>query len=178
MVLVPTGALVEIPAPSPSITVGFGIPKGDRAEWIIAKLTELGVDRIVPLLTDRTVVRLDATERIHRGDRFRRVAKEAAAQCRRVHLPTIFDPCTLDSMPEPVREIAVIAEPGGGPPGESTTILVGPEGGWSDRELALDFPKTALSDHILRAETAAVTAAVLMCAARSGIATLSGRTST
>ena len=72
------GPIVTLPSPTPTITVGFGIPKGDRAEWTIQKLTEIGVDVIVPLLTDRTVVRLDPQEAPRRGERFRRVAREAA----------------------------------------------------------------------------------------------------
>jgi 16S rRNA (uracil1498-N3)-methyltransferase len=174
LTLAPVGPPVTLPRAQPAITVGFGIPKGDRAEWTVQKLTEIGVDTIVPLLTDRTIVRLDAAEAARRGDRFRRVAREAASQSRRAYLPEVLDPCGLDALPEHVVAGAVFAEPGAGPIGTATTVLVGPEGGWSVEELARGLPAARLSDQILRAETAAIVAGVLLCAARGGIAELHG----
>ena len=168
------GAIVTLPPLAPAITVGFGIPKGDRAEWTVQKLTELGVDVIVPLLTDRTVVRLDAPEANRRGERFRRVAREAASQCRRVYLPEVLDPCRFEDLPAAIVDGAVLAEPGAGAIGRASTVLVGPEGGWSSDELARGLPTVALSTQILRAETAAIVAGALLCASRAGIAELSG----
>jgi len=168
------GPIVTLPSPTPTITVGFGIPKGDRAEWTIQKLTEIGVDVIVPLLTDRTVVRLDPQEAARRGERFRRVAREAASQCRRVYLPEVLDPCRLEALPTTVIDGAVLAEPGAEAIGGAATLLIGPEGGWSGDELARGFRTARLSDQILRAETAAIVAGVLLCASRAGIVELNG----
>jgi 16S rRNA (uracil1498-N3)-methyltransferase len=157
------------------VTIGFGVPKGDRAEWTIQKLTEIGVDVIVPLLTDRTVVRLDGAECARRGDRFRRVGREASAQSRRVHLPEILDPTRLTALSGAIASNAAFAEPGGGPIERGiSTILVGPEGGWSTGELAAGTRTVHFADHVLRAETAAIAAAVLLCAMRSGIVAAPG----
>jgi 16S rRNA (uracil1498-N3)-methyltransferase len=167
------GPVKSEPAPVERVTVGFAIPKGDRAEWIVQKLTELGVDVIVPLLTDRTVVRLEADDLLRRGERYRRVGREAAAQCRRVRLPEIFDPTKLSTLPMDLATAAVLAEPGARPiPSGTTAILVGPEGGWSDAELARGFDTVEIAEHVLRAETAAVTSAVLLTAARTGTVAL------
>ncbi|HWD24372.1 MAG TPA: RsmE family RNA methyltransferase, partial [Acidimicrobiales bacterium] len=155
------------------VRVGFAIPKGDRAEWIVQKLTELGVDVIVPMLTDRTVVRLDANEAARRGARFRRVGREAAAQSRRVRLPEILDPSTFDALAPEIVRGSVLADPAGGPlPPGATTIFVGPEGGWSDAELMRGGERVRIADHVLRAETAAVACAVLLAAVRAGVVTL------
>jgi 16S rRNA (uracil1498-N3)-methyltransferase len=168
--LLPSGAIRTLVAPDVPVTIGFGLPKGDRAEWTIQKLTEIGVDVIVPLLTDRTVVRLDSAECARRGDRFRRVGREASAQSRRVHLPEILDPVRLTELPDAIASIATFAEPGGAPVESGiSTVLVGPEGGWSTAELARGTRTVHFADHVLRAETAAIAAAVLLCALRSGI---------
>jgi 16S rRNA (uracil1498-N3)-methyltransferase len=163
------GPLERRPPSSPPLVIGFGIPKGDRAEWTVEKLTECGVDCIIPLLTERTVVRLTPAERIRRGERYRRVAREASAQSRRVHLPQVLDPCTIPEIPEELLLGALLAEPGSGAlPAGATTLLIGPEGGWSENELALGLRAVDLGPHIMRVETAAVAAGVLLGALRRG----------
>ena len=65
----PTGEIVEVPTGRPSLGVGFVVPKGDRPNWIVQKLTELGVDRIQPLSSARSVVRWDADKAASRSNR-------------------------------------------------------------------------------------------------------------
>ena len=169
-VLEVTGA-VRTHAAEPSRTVAFAIPKGERAEWTVQKLTEIGINRIVPLVTDRSVVRLDESDATRRGERFRRIAREAGSQSRRLRLPIVEDPMTMAAfvlaLDSPSSGVA-IAEPGGGPVTETLdTILVGPEGGWSDGELAYVPVRVGLGSGVLRAETAALVAGTLLVASRS-----------
>jgi len=176
--LQPAGDLVSEPAPREGVTVAFALLKGDRTEWIVQKLTEVGVDHIVPLLTARTVVRLDPLAAERRSLRLRRVAREAACQSRRTYLPEVVEPVTLarflaavsagsDTVGEATGPCPVIAEPGGPPLDPSTRcVLVGPEGGWAPDELRLVPCRLGLGPTVLRAETAALVAGVLLVSAR------------
>ncbi len=151
--------------PEPGVAVGFALQKGDRSEWTVQKLTELGVDRIVPLESERTIVRMNPTGASRRGDRLRRVAKEAAAQSRRVYLPVVEDPSALhDALAGAVGSYRVaFAEPGGADSlGAVTAIFIGPEGGWSPSEVALAPSLIDLGPLVLRAETAAIVAGTLL----------------
>ena len=75
--------------------MAFAPVKGERPEWVVQKLTELGIDRIVPLRTERSVVRWTGERGQATVERLRRVAREAAAQCRRVWLPEVGDTAAL-----------------------------------------------------------------------------------
>lgn len=151
--------------PRPLVTVAFALVKGSRPEWAVQKLTEIGVDRIVPLVAARSVVRWP-TGGAH-VDRLRRVAREAAVQSRRTWLPAVDDVVAFGSMaPEPG---VALAHPGGPPPSlDRPVVLVGPEGGWDEAELASGVPCVGLGPQVLRTETAAVVAGALLCALRSG----------
>ena len=167
-VLVPTADVRQAPRPRPELAVAFALVKGERPEWVVGKLTELGVDRIVPFAAARSVVRWQP-ERVgpHR-DRLRRVAREAAMQSRRTWLPEVEDIATFDAVA--TRPGAVLADAGGEAPAlPRGPVLVGPEGGWSAEELARALPRLALGPHVLRAETAAVAAAALLAGLRSGL---------
>ena len=143
----------------PPRTVAVAPPKGDRLEWLIAKCTEAGVDRIVLLDAERSVVRWNGDRAAKQLERLRRIVVEASMQSRRVWLPALDGPVpALTVLPG-----AAVAEPGGPPVTENiSTIAVGPEGGWSPVELAAAGRTVSLGDQILRTETAAVAAAVLM----------------
>jgi 16S rRNA (uracil1498-N3)-methyltransferase len=171
--LEPVGAVVRDPRPSPEIAVAFAPVKGDRPEWAVQKLTELGVDRIMPFSAARSVVRWDGERAARQAERFRRVTRDAAMQCRRTWLPDVEEVVTFDDVA--ARPGAVLADREGGPPALAAgPVLVGPEGGWSPEELACGLPRMALGDHVLRAETAAVAVAALLGALRAGLVTPAG----
>ena len=162
------GGVVVEPSPAPEITVAFAPPKGDRPEWAVQKLTEVGVDRIVPLVADRSVVRWTGDRASGPVARLRRVAREAAMQSRRVWLPVVEEPSTFAEVA--ARAGVAMAVAGGGPPSLSRpVVLVGPEGGWSEDELGRGLPTVGLGPNVLRTETAAMAAATLLVALRSGL---------
>ena len=168
--LIPEGDVRVDPPADPPITVAFAPVKGDRPEWVVQKLTELGVDRIVPLVTARSVVRWDGERSARVVPRLRRIAREASAQCRRAHLPEITEVTTLDGLVTVASGLVTLAQPGGGPPTlDCTTVAVGPEGGWDPAELAATGSTTGLGSTVLRAETAAVSVAALLCGLRAGV---------
>ena len=155
-------------AAEPQITVAFALVKGDRNEWIVQKLTELGVDRIVPFTADRSVVQWDATKRVRNRERLTMVAREAAMQSRRAWLPAVEPLSTFADLVS--RPGAVVAERGGGPPTLARPLaLIGPEGGWSDEERRVGMPQMSLGPTVLRAETAAIAAAFALCGLRSAL---------
>jgi 16S rRNA (uracil1498-N3)-methyltransferase len=157
-------------APSPPITVGFAVTKGERPQWVVQKLTELGVDRIVPFVTERTVARWEGERAARHIERLRAVARAAAMQSRRVHLPQIDDVTSFSRLVADVGAVGALAHPGGGPISLSRpAVLIGPEGGFSEDETACGLPTVSLGPGVLRAETAAVAASVLLCALRVGI---------
>jgi 16S rRNA (uracil1498-N3)-methyltransferase len=163
-----TGPIVEEAPGTPALTIGFALVKGDKPELIVQKLTELGIDRIVPFRAERSVVRWDADKAAKAVGRLRAVARAASMQCRRPRLPIVgdlVDLATLAQMPG-----AAMADRGGVPPTlDLPLLLIGPEGGWAGHEQALDLPRVALGTHVLRAETAAVVAGAMLAGLRGGI---------
>jgi 16S rRNA (uracil1498-N3)-methyltransferase len=163
----PIGDIEQWPAPTPAITIAFALTKGDKPELTVQKLTELGVDRIRPFVAARSVVRWDHDRAARNVERLRRVAREAAMQCRRAHLPVVDELVEFAAVAD--LRGAVLADAGGASPGRgSTVVLIGPEGGWSDEERSRGLPTVSLGDHVLRAETAAIAAATLLTSLRSG----------
>lgn len=159
------------PAPASPVTVGFVPVKGDRPEWVVQKLTEIGADRVIVLRSARSVVRWEGERGDRAVDRLRRVARLAAAQSRRAWLPTIDGAHGVRdlidaSAPGPLA----LADPRGEPLADGiTAIAIGPEGGWDAGELAgPGVVAVRLGPTILRAETAAVSAATMLCALRDG----------
>lgn len=168
--LVPDGPVNQQARPAPGITVAFAPTKGDRPEWVVQKLTELGVDRIVPIRTARSVVRWDGERGERAVAKLTRVAGEAAAQCRRTWLPQVDPITTLDGLAAEGGPELVLARPGGAPPSLARRVVaVGPEGGWDADEEARFGPGVGLGPTVLRAETAAVAAGTLLCGLRSGL---------
>jgi 16S rRNA (uracil1498-N3)-methyltransferase len=162
----PTGDVASTAKAAPAVTVAFALTKGERPELAVQKLTELGADVIVPFTAARSVVRWDDARAAGHVERLRRVAREASMQCRRAWLPVVEDLSSFAAVT--TRPGAAMADAGGGPPSlERPTILVGPEGGWSDDERACGLPSVGLGPHVLRAETAAMTAAGLLSALRA-----------
>ena len=162
----PTAEVVVVAEPEPTVAVGFALIKGGRPELVVQKLTELGVDRILPLTAERSVVRWDDTKATAQVERFRRVAREAAMQSRRVWLPQIDEVSAPGDVVVP--EGLAVAEHGGDPiDGSVRALLVGPEGGWTTDEL-VDHRTVSLGQTVLRAETAAIVAGTLLTAIRDG----------
>lgn len=153
--------------PTPMITVGFALTKSDKGAQVVQKLTECGVDRILPLIAERSVVRWDEDKAATAVARWKKVAREAAMQSHRNWLPTV-EPVTPFADAVTMRGV-VLAHMDGAPLDRmSTFVLVGPEGGWAEAELAA-WPCVRLSRSVLRAETAAVAAGVLLTGLRDGI---------
>ena len=154
----------------PALTVAFAPVKGERPEWVVQKLTELGIDRIVPLRTERSVVRWTGARGQASVEKLRRVAREAAAQCRRVWLPEVGDTVAfadLATLAGP-GEVGLAQLSGDRPTVAQRVVAVGPEGGWSTEELASGLPTVGFGLSVLRAETAAVTAGALLASLRTG----------
>jgi 16S rRNA (uracil1498-N3)-methyltransferase len=169
-ILVVDGPVSDSAAPRPVLTVGFAPTKGDRPERVTRTLTELGVDRIVPLRSARSVVRWEGERGDRAVDRLRRVAQEAAAQCRRPWLPEVPPMTTLDALAARTGVPICLAQPGGRAPSlDPPLLIVGPEGGWDPDELARYGPGVGLGPNVLRAETAALAAGTVLCALRSGM---------
>ena len=157
------GEVVEVPAASRTVGVGFALIKGGRPELVVQKLTELGVDHILPLAAERSVVRWDEAKVASQYERMVRVAREAGMQSRRARLPEVAPVAPVESLLD-----AAMAEPGGEVlDTDVDVLLVGPEGGWTPEELR-ERRRISLGSTILRAETAAIVAGVLLVALRDG----------
>ncbi|MEM9891169.1 MAG: RsmE family RNA methyltransferase [Actinomycetota bacterium] len=164
----PTGPIAHVERPAAALTVAFTPVKGARAEWVVQKLTELGVDTIALVETERSVVRWDGDRRDKQQIRLAGAAREACLQSRRLVLPTVLGPQPLAAFID-ANPAAVLADPGGrNPTAEDRVIVIGPEGGFSAQELD-GRPTVRLPGHILRAETAAIAAAGLITAIRTGL---------
>ena len=149
----------------PDLWLCFAPVKKARLDWIIEKATELGVARLQPVITERTIV-----ERVKR-ERLEAQIVEACEQCGRTALPALAEPVKLPQLLKdwPAGRALLFADEGGGAPLASVdapapaAILTGPEGGFTarERELLIGHPavrRIALGPRILRAETAAIAA--------------------
>jgi 16S rRNA (uracil1498-N3)-methyltransferase len=165
----PAGARIDVPRPHPRLTVAFALAKGSKPELAIQKLTELGIDRIVVFESERSVARLAEERSARVVARFERIMREALMQSRGVWLPTLEIGGDFTSVA--ALEGALRADRGGRPVAAGdTTVLIGPEGGWSDGERRLLPTAVSLAPTVLRAETAAIAAGVLLAAHRSSAA--------
>ena len=153
------------PEAIPDVWLGFAPVKRTQTDWLIEKATELGVAKLIPVMTRRTVA-----ERV-RLERLEAIAIEAAEQCGRTRLPKIAQPVALAQFldqREAARRLYFADESGGEPPATAfepgpALILIGPEGGFTDEERALvrkahNGVAISLGPRILRAETAALAA--------------------
>jgi 16S rRNA (uracil1498-N3)-methyltransferase len=159
------GEVVASAPPSVRCAVAFTPVKGDRNEWAVQKLTEIGIDEIVILApTQHSVVRWsDADKQLRK---LRVVAREAAMQSRRVWLPSIVGLLALHEVC--AGDGAAVADPDGVALHAGVSlVVVGPEGGFAEDELPAGVPRVQLGDTILRAETATLVAATLLVARRA-----------
>ena len=177
--------LAEVEAdPALPVTMLLSVFKFDRMEWAIEKATELGVERIVPILARRSEKHL-AQSAQNRVERWRRIARESAQQSRRSDVPVVEDAIALKAAArregEAVRLLLAeqertstlrgaleeaLAASGNEVP--AIRLAVGPEGGWAAEEEALfdseGWKPVSLGPRILRAETAAITAMAVTAA--------------
>jgi 16S rRNA (uracil1498-N3)-methyltransferase len=146
------------------------IPRGDRMDFIVQKATELGVARIVPVLSQRSVVRLDARQGAAKAEHWRAVAVAACEQCGRNRLPLVEAPrALLDHLgASPPGGLRFLLDPEAAERGPEEgmegggEIAIGPEGGFTPEELEAfriaDFRSVRLGPRVLRTETAAIAA--------------------
>jgi 16S rRNA (uracil1498-N3)-methyltransferase len=162
------------PAPL-ALTLGVAAGDRERFSWMIEKCVELGVTRIVPLESERTAGVATRLKPAHLG-RLRRASLEATKQCGATWAPRVEDPVTLAEFAgDPLDGSGWLADQGGDPPPATmdqsgVTVIVGPEGGFTDaeREMAVThgFRPITLGRHTLRFETAALAAAAAVTQAR------------
>ena len=163
-----TSELFVVELPKWSLCIAFAPVKGEKPELIVQKLTELGIDEIIPLApTSRSVVRWDGAKAEKQTGRLQRVANEASMQSRRVWLPVVHPVTQLADLVS--RSEVAFAEPGGVEVAAvHRTIVVGPEGGFAPDELDGSVSRVSLGESVLRAETAAIVAGALMTRCRRG----------
>ena len=173
--LVPGGACVRAPRPVCGLTLFACVTKGSRWDWTIEKATELGATRIVPVISDRTIVRIAPPERAAKRARWLRIAEDAARQSDAVWVPDVLEPVGFDASiplvratcgfvgalttPPPERFAAALARLEGPFAGRDFSVFVGPEGDFTPEELAALLAvatPVSFGDTILRAETAAI----------------------
>jgi 16S rRNA (uracil1498-N3)-methyltransferase len=169
------GAEVESAA-LPQITVYLSIFKFDRMEWALEKLTELGVSHVVPMIAQRTEEHL-AKAAAKRVERWRKIAREASQQARRIAPPEIAEPVALKKAIEKEQGSRIVLSEAEEQVSLKSVLsdcalplalAFGPEGGWSGPELALfnagEWKSASLGHTILRAETAAIAATAVAMA--------------
>jgi 16S rRNA (uracil1498-N3)-methyltransferase len=151
------------PEAIPDVWLAFAPVKRTQTDWLVEKATELGVAKLIPVITQRTIA-----ERV-KLERLGSIAIEAAEQCGRTRLPTIDEPVSLAQFLKQADRAIYFADEGGGEPAATAfkpgpaVILTGPEGGFTDDERAAirglsNAIPVALGPRILRAETAALAA--------------------
>ncbi|MFA5251033.1 MAG: RsmE family RNA methyltransferase [Phycisphaerae bacterium] len=164
----------------PEIVIAVSLPKGERFDWLMEKCTELGVDRIIPVIFERTIKQ---PKNPKAAQRWQNIAIAAAKQCRRIFLPQIDMPMTLDKILSTLKnqpnktEILVGSLESNSPPlitkrfdTKNVIAFIGPEGGITEGEKALledcgaEFVR--LTNTILRIETAALAFAAILAAGR------------
>lgn len=174
---------IEAAASLPLI-FALGIIRFERMEWAIEKLTELGVTRIVPLVTQRSEKHL-ALAAPKRVERWRRIARESAQQSRRSDIPEIVDPLPLRQLSiagpgdlrlllserEHARSLRQYIETMRPSASSKIDVAIGPEGGWTEAEVQWlaeqGWQSVSLGPRILRGETAAIAAASVLNAWRT-----------
>jgi 16S rRNA (uracil1498-N3)-methyltransferase len=168
------GAPLPDRAAAIDLTLAVAPPKGDRFDWLVEKTTEMGVARLVLIGTERSEVE----PRDAKLDRLRRRIIEASKQCGRARLMELTGPVALVEFlrSDHGNAVRMIAHPSGSaccrPDGRNAAVAIGPEGGFSDREIdeatRLGWSPIGLGPTVLRVETAALAASSLVLLGPSG----------
>ena len=153
------------------VTLLFALTKGDKIDLVLQKATELGVKKVALIQSERTVVKYDSKDLEKKSIRFQKIMKEASEQSHRVIVPEFLGVFNLKNLPkEAFSDINYVAYEKDANDvnnsfsnlerGKSISILIGPEGGFSEQEInnltKQGFIRTSLGKRILRAETAAI----------------------
>ena len=169
-------SMAEAPSSMCQIVIASAMPKGNRADWMIEKLSELGVHTFIPLISQRSVVLAEGKNKL---DRWRRIATEAAKQSHRsgvmqiesvqplavaIQAAAAHGQCwqlSTNAAATPIIDMQLPTE-------GRLTVFIGPEGDWSHEETAhfqkAEIPAISLGKTILRIETAAIAAAAILAA--------------
>lgn len=156
------------------ITLLQGLPKGEKLDWIIQKCTEIGIHKLIPIITQRTVVNIAPSKLEHRKMRWTKIAKEAAKQSMRIDIPEVGELSTFDASLREIRNHQLSIIPWEQEKAISlkkiirdfsgsitkVAVFIGPEGGFSADEVEkakeLGAVPVSLGPRILRTETAAI----------------------
>lgn len=155
------------------VTLIYGLPKSDKFEFVLQKSTELGVTRVVPFLSKRSIIKTDKKAFSKKYDRYNRILKEAAEQSYRLKVPVLEELISIKELDKYLSDINLVAYEEASKQGEksnlqkalsshyqSITIIVGPEGGFDQSEIdymkSLGIVECSLGKRILRSETAPV----------------------
>ena len=154
------------------VTLFFALAKGEKIDFVIQKATELGVRKIVLIKTERCVVKMDQCDFQKKLVRYQKIAKEASEQCHRLVIPEIIGVIDINNIPNnlltDINLLAYERKAGhtkdlfsGNEQFNSVSVMIGPEGGFSEKEVDLliqkyHFDTISLGKRILRTETAAV----------------------
>ena len=156
---------------SEDVTLLFALTKGDKIDLVLQKATELGVKKVALIQSERTVVKYDDKDLEKKANRFKKIMKEASEQSHRLVVPEFLGVFNLKNLPkEAFSDINYVAYEKDASQvneafsnlqrGKSISILIGPEGGFSEQEIESvtkrGFIRTSLGKRILRAETAAI----------------------
>ena len=153
------------------ITLVYALVKGDKFEFVLQKATELGVKKVVPLNTIRSVIKTDQDKFSKKYERFNKILKEAAEQSYREYIPELTPLTNVKGLKEYLSDINLVAYEESSKQGESSnfyqflhkpyqsiTIIVGPEGGFDQKEIdemeSMGIVPCSLGKRILRSETA------------------------
>lgn len=145
--------------------------KGEKLDLVLQKATELGVEEIVLLQSERSIAKIRGLDKDYKLERFGRIVKEAAEQSKRTRIPLVYRVIKMHDLPEVEADIRLIAYEGAqgssasflkaikkATPGQRISILIGPEGGFSPEEVneatEYGYQIVSLGRRILRAETA------------------------
>lgn len=173
---------LEVPSPGPDVVLVQGVAKGEKMDDIVRHAVEIGAREVMPFVAERSIVRLDAAKRAVRGERWRRIAKSAAEQAHLTSVPAVCDPVDAAGAVTAVagcdRVVVLWEDAGVGAPGLAealhglrghdgarVALVVGPEGGLSEVEVAAFADAGAvtatLGPNLLRTQTAALVALAL-----------------
>jgi 16S rRNA (uracil1498-N3)-methyltransferase len=157
--------------PKVQVTLAQGLPKGEKIEWILQKGTELGAAKFLPFSSTRTIVKIDAKKAEKKQDRWSKIVKEAAEQAHRGKIPKVLLPVGWKGVLGEIskydlsliayeKEAQALTKVLGSTSANSILLIIGPEGGFSEQEVAEATEHGAipitLGSRILRTETAAI----------------------